>query len=102
MTCPFHSALFFSTTHYVFFVIKANLQVQNNKLSGSLPDNLYQLEKLEYLVGDNNYFSGSIQPGIGSLSQLVVLSFRENELTGTIPEELSNLTLLGTFQLALK
>ncbi len=64
-----------------------------------MPDNLYKLKKLQYLVGDGNSFTGTIKPGIGELSYLLLLSFRSNELSGVIPEDLYKLPLIGMFDI---
>ena len=66
----------------------------NNNLSGSIPVELGNMNKLEYLNLARNQLTGSIPPELGNLSQLTGLYLRANELTGSIPPELGNLTNL--------
>ena len=71
------------------------LYLNENRLEGTLPDELYDLESLQWLYLQSNKFSGSISARIGKMKNLNQLIFRLNAFTGTIPMEIGNLTKLG-------
>lgn len=71
-----------------------SLELQNNDLSGTLPDFLWDLHLLKSLRLENNQFSGTLSSYIGNLVNLSVLSIAETGLSGTIPTELSHLSHL--------
>ena len=68
------------------------LNFYNNGLSGSIPPELGNLLRLEYLRMDENHFAGSIPPELGNLLRLEYLSLSGNRLNGPIPPELGNLS----------
>jgi Leucine-rich repeat (LRR) protein len=75
----------------------ANLQVLSlyaNQLSGGIPAELGNLTNLQYLRLYGNQLSGSIPPEWGSLMNLQVLQLADNQLSGSIPSELGNLVNL--------
>merc|ERR1711933_20727 len=68
-----------------------NLQVmfgENNKFSGTLPDNLGALNLKRVHLDDNN-FRGTIPSTLGNAPNLESLLLHGNQFTGTIPESLS-------------
>ncbi|XP_078169208.1 uncharacterized protein LOC144563599 [Carex rostrata] len=71
----------------------------NNHLSGSIPDELRQLSRLQYLSLGYNSLHGNILSALGNnCSNLQFLSLSNNNLGGTIPSSLGqcrNLWLLG-------
>ncbi|XP_022760161.1 LRR receptor-like serine/threonine-protein kinase GSO1 [Durio zibethinus] len=72
-----------------------SLNIESNKLSGHLPDQLSQFKNLAYLSLSENSISGPIPFSIGRLSSLKVLDVSYNQLTGPLPVgELSSLKLL--------
>ncbi|PON50629.1 LRR domain containing protein [Parasponia andersonii] len=71
-----------------------HLDLSFNKLSGSLPNSLGYLRRLNYLQLFNNLISGPIPSSIGNLSNLEQLDLSFNNMNGTIPESLGQLTKL--------
>ncbi|XP_062116780.1 receptor-like protein EIX1 [Humulus lupulus] len=76
------------------------LHLNNNSLSGELPQSLSNCTELELLdVGDNN-LSGTIPYSIGEISSLQILRLRNNMLNGDIPSRLCQLSGLQIMDLA--
>ncbi|MDE2890835.1 MAG: leucine-rich repeat domain-containing protein [Gemmatimonadota bacterium] len=71
-----------------------HLHLDKNKLSGTIPPELGQLTKLEYLILSRNDLSGGIPPELGRLTNLERLDLSVNSLNGTIPAELGKLRRL--------
>ena len=74
------------------------LSLNNNQLSGSIPD-LSSLTNLTDLLLNNNQLNGSIPTQLGSLTNLRDLQLSYNQLSGSIPYQLGNLTNLTDLQL---
>ncbi|XP_065874220.1 probable inactive receptor kinase At5g67200 [Euphorbia lathyris] len=74
------------------------LSLQNNSLSGPIPD-LSPLLNLKSLFLGRNSFSGSFPPSVLVLHRLMVLDLSYNNLTGSIPVELSVLDRLNSLRL---
>ena len=75
----------------------ANLQQLNlsaNQLGGPIPVELGNLTKLEQLNLWNNRLAGEIPQELGNLANLHYLDLSANQLSGPIPVELGNLTKL--------
>ena len=70
------------------------LNLSHNFLSGSIPPQLGNLANLEYLNLGDNLLSNSIPPQLGNLANLEVLRLHDNQLTGGIPSQLGNLANL--------
>jgi Leucine-rich repeat (LRR) protein len=70
------------------------LYLYNNKLTGKIPPELGDLSNLVGLSLVFNQLSGEIPPRLGNLSNLKWLYLYYNQLTGSIPEELGKLTKL--------
>ena len=71
------------------------LNVGNNKLTGSLPGEIRQLTKLKVLVASNNELTG-IPAEIGQTKNLQTLNLAFNEID-SYPNELKNLQNLKVF-----
>jgi len=69
-----------------------HLDLAENQLAGSLPDELYMLTRLKNLYLHNNAFTGTISEGIANLQLLEDLYLGNNKLNGTIPVNLGSLT----------
>ncbi|KAI4313291.1 hypothetical protein L6164_026282 [Bauhinia variegata] len=69
-----------------------SLQLQNNQLTGVIPDqiDIDLLIKLEVKLGKNNLY-GTIPPSLGNISTLTNISFGTNTLSGKIPSHLGRL-----------
>ena len=75
----------------------SNLRVLNlyrNQLSGTIPEELGDLSNLAFLSLDTNQLSGTIPEKLGELSNLVYLNLFKNQLSGQVPEELGELSNL--------
>ncbi|GLJ05374.1 hypothetical protein SUGI_0017040 [Cryptomeria japonica] len=64
-----------------------NLSLQNNNLSGTIPD-LCSLAKLEIIRLENNYLTGIIPDCLSHLSNLKQLNLENNNFSGVVPEGL--------------
>ncbi|XP_022772891.1 probable inactive receptor kinase At5g67200 [Durio zibethinus] len=69
------------------------LSLQNNSLTGSIPD-LSGLINLKSLFLDHNFFTGSFPPSILSLHRIRSLDLSYNNLTGPMPSSLASLDRL--------
>jgi len=67
------------------------LDLNDNKFSGSVANDIQLLENLEFLQLHENEFSGTISSAFGNLSKLKVLTIQSNEFTGTMPTSICNL-----------
>ena len=70
------------------------LHLDDNGLSGSIPNELANLANLERLHLIRNELVGPIPSEIGNLAKLEVLWLAHNTLAGMVPSELGNLTNL--------
>lgn len=78
--------------------LSVNGKVGNN-LVGKLPNELGQLSQLKYIQLNNNRLSGSIPSSICSLLDLSEINLSNNELVGNIPTEIGNLRNLKSLNL---
>lgn len=62
------------------------LDLSDNSLSGSLPPEIAELQKLKYLDLGNNSFSGEIPVELANLDDLEVLDLSMNDFKGKIPD----------------
>ncbi|KAE8682771.1 putative inactive receptor kinase [Hibiscus syriacus] len=69
------------------------LSLQNNSLTGSIPD-LSGLVNLKTLFLDRNFFTGSFPLSLLSLHRIRTLDFSYNNLTGSIPSTLASVDRL--------
>ncbi|KAI3861516.1 hypothetical protein MKW98_000468 [Papaver atlanticum] len=85
-------------------VISTRLQallIDNNRLSGKLPDSFGKLTKLIRLSAKNNRLTGKIPASLGNLINLQILDLSRNRLSGPVPSELAKLnTMLETLDLS--
>ncbi|KAG5538957.1 hypothetical protein RHGRI_019489 [Rhododendron griersonianum] len=65
--------------------------ILGNSFSGSIPDSIGSLSRLEELKMSNNMFDGVVPVGITNCSLLRVLDLQGNRLTGGIPAFISEL-----------
>ena len=77
-----------------------SLDLSRNQLSGSIPVEISLLRQLKSLVLRVNRLSGNIPIEIGQLEQLQSLDFRSNQLSGSIPAEIGKLEQLQFLDLA--
>ncbi|KAL5573828.1 hypothetical protein UlMin_023425 [Ulmus minor] len=77
------------------------LDLSNNKLYGSLPENISRVISFATTLDlSNNNFSGTIPKQLSNCSYLNVLKLDHNRFTGQIPPELALLSRLRTFSVA--
>lgn len=65
------------------------ISLMNNRLSGTIPPGIGNLANLAILQLGNNSLSGEIPREIGDCRSLIWLDFNSNDLTGQIPYEIS-------------
>ncbi len=70
------------------------IELANNQLSGTIPPELGQLDRLEWLDLHDNQLAGEIPSDLGRLEHLAGLSLSGNQLSGSIPPELGRLARL--------
>lgn len=76
------------------FVSLTFLNLQQNAISGSLPENIGNLANLTLINLAQNKLTGEIPSSIGNLANLKNLNFTSNQLGGDIPSSIGNLTNL--------
>ena len=67
------------------------LELWDNKLVGSIPTELGNLDSFTYLDVTRNSLTGIIPTELGNLNSLVYLYIEENILEGTMPLQLWNI-----------
>uniref|UniRef100_M1CRJ6 non-specific serine/threonine protein kinase n=2 Tax=Solanum tuberosum TaxID=4113 RepID=M1CRJ6_SOLTU len=70
------------------------LQLENNRIVGSIPRTISNLSSLWMLNLNTNNLSGIIPREIGNLHKLEILYLQINKLSGSIPEGLFNISTL--------
>lgn len=77
-----------------------NLNLSDNNISGTIPSSVGNLTNLTNLDLGENSISGSIPPEIGNLKELKSLNLGSNNLSGNIPKEVGNLSMLETLDIS--
>ena len=77
-----------------------NLQLENNRLLGTLPTALGYLGNLRWLNLRGNQLHGSIPPALGHTANLRWLSLSDNQLGGAIPPQIGRLASLTVLDLS--
>jgi Leucine-rich repeat (LRR) protein len=77
-----------------------NMDLSNNKLIGTIPEELTSLAGLHGLNLSNNHLTGNIPAMIGKIRALESLDFSRNQLSGVIPQTMSVLTSLSHLNLS--
>lgn len=75
------------------------LDLSNNQLSGQIPLCLGNLRRLSLLNLGNNSLHGKIPSSLGNMEVLLYLHLNNNELSGELPLSMGNLTNLEVFDL---
>ncbi|KAM0915222.1 hypothetical protein ACQ4PT_010991 [Festuca glaucescens] len=71
------------------------MDLQNNKFSGSIPDETGELRSLQTLMLAGNRLAGNIPLSLGAVTSLRSVNLANNSLSGVIPDSLSNSSLLS-------
>jgi len=78
----------------------SNLQLASNRLSGHIPSKLFNISTLSYLYLIDNSLSGSLPIDTGrGCPNLEVLELRNNMLVGNIPNGIANASMLTRIDL---
>ncbi|XP_027152328.1 receptor-like protein EIX1 [Coffea eugenioides] len=91
----------FLTGHIPQLVVHAlgSLSLNDNRFTGTIPEDLCKLENLTDLDLSNNLLSGRVPLCLGNLRDLRILNLANNSLSGQIPSSLGNLWQLYTLHL---
>lgn len=76
------------------------LQLGNNKLTGTIPADWSKLNQLVFLTLAHNQLEGAIPTSIAKCGRLMELILSDNKLSGTIPTGLTNLEMLTNLLLS--
>ncbi|XP_020210626.2 receptor-like protein EIX2 [Cajanus cajan] len=76
------------------------IDLSNNKLSGSLPSEMFMLSGLQSLNLSHNQFMGTIPQEIGNLKPLESIDLSRNNFSGEIPQTMSILHYLEVLNLS--
>jgi hypothetical protein len=68
--------------------------VNNNFLSGQIPNVFANFERLDFIDVSNSVFSGTIPESLFSASTLRIAYLSNNNIAGTVPAEMANAPLL--------
>ncbi len=72
-----------------------SLTIANASVEGPIPDEIYNLSKLELLSLNNNNLTGSISPKIAQLTNVFAFAAENNKnLTGDLPKEIGQMQKL--------
>ncbi|KAJ3015540.1 UNVERIFIED_CONTAM: hypothetical protein HDU68_012687 [Siphonaria sp. JEL0065] len=77
-----------------------SLDMFGNQLTGSIPESMGQLTRLQHLNCMANQLDGAIPASLGLLPNLTFLSLRGNKFNGEIPSEIFNIATLQTLNLS--
>ena len=95
----FHNIKLPSLPDFSEFETVNKLDLDDNGLSGEIPEWIGELTNLAQLSINSNRYSGEIPESIGNLKQLTWLSLYENSLSGEIPASIGNLVNLEHLEL---
>ncbi|KAL7210941.1 hypothetical protein ACSBR2_013927 [Camellia fascicularis] len=78
----------------------SQLNLSNNRLSGSLPASVGNFSSLKILLLNGNRFTGNIPSDTGRLKNILKLDMSRNNFSGEIPPEIGNCLLLTYLDLS--
>ncbi|KAH9668504.1 putative LRR receptor-like serine/threonine-protein kinase [Citrus sinensis] len=93
-TSNWTGVLCFNTTMDDGYLHLRELLLNGNELTGSLPEELGYLPKLDRIQIDQNYISGSLPKSFANLNKTRHFHMNNNSISGQIPPELSRLPSL--------
>jgi Leucine-rich repeat (LRR) protein len=77
----------------------SNLHIASNEFTGSIPQQILLLPKLQRITLDFNEFSGTLPDQMSALNNLELFSCASNKLTGQLPDSLGLLKNLQSLRL---
>lgn len=77
------------------------LHLAGNQFSGTIPDDIFELDQVQILFLNGNHFSGRIPTQLAKLTSLTRVELFDNAFTGPLPTELGLLTNLAYLELQL-
>jgi len=98
--CPMRVHMGTETTQYNENIDIVGLTLPQNKIVGTIPNEIGALESLTSLVLSKNELTGSIPSIITTFEMLEILDLSDNSLTGLIPEAVDNLLSLTKLKLS--
>ncbi|XP_058095470.1 probable LRR receptor-like serine/threonine-protein kinase At1g53420 isoform X2 [Magnolia sinica] len=75
------------------------INVQGNRLSGTIPKALGNISTLTILILEANQFSGHLPQELGNLTNLEKVQFSSNEFTGELPTTFAKLAKMHDFRI---
>jgi Leucine-rich repeat (LRR) protein len=78
----------------VFSPASTGINFNGNSLSGTLPDSLGLLARMDYFAVDSNFITGPIPSTLGLLKNMSLISLYGIFLTGTLPSQLGEMRSL--------
>jgi hypothetical protein len=76
------------------YLFSGNLELNRNKLVGTIPDSIYNLVLLSTLSLDENELTGTISTLVGQVTNLESFEVYGNQLDGSLPDTLYTLPAL--------
>ncbi|HDR68330.1 MAG TPA: T9SS type A sorting domain-containing protein [Bacteroidaceae bacterium] len=77
-----------------------DLWLQNNNLTGELPQEIGDLEHLYTFGVSLNNLTGSVPSSLGNMSGLMYLTLSANNFTGTLPDIFESMALITTIRIS--
>ncbi|XP_010529317.1 PREDICTED: leucine-rich repeat receptor-like serine/threonine-protein kinase BAM3 [Tarenaya hassleriana] len=76
------------------------LQLGSNRFTGQIPEEIGGLKSVLKLDMSRNNFSGKLPPGIGSCQSLTYLDLNHNQMSGPIPVQITQIKVLNYLNLS--
>jgi hypothetical protein len=75
-----------------------SLDLSENQLVGSIPEELYEMTKLEKIFLYKNRLTGTLSPSIGNLSNVTHLHLSHNYLSGSLPTTMRSVASIKPYR----
>ncbi|GAB4826357.1 hypothetical protein Ancab_009223 [Ancistrocladus abbreviatus] len=76
------------------------IDLSQNMLSGSIPDDICELKGIQYLNLSHNQLTGNVPEAIGNMERLEALDLSRNHISGQIPRSMSALPYIANLDLS--
>ena len=97
--CSFNGVTCDLSTQSASFASVTRIELENTKLTGTIPTSIGYLSYLQYLSLGRNIISGTIPTVLGSMTGMISLSLNGNNIIGTIPTNIGSLLSLTKLSL---